>query len=391
MSGIFISYRRADASAVAYRLSDELQRIFGEQSLFLDVESIAPGLPFADAIQQSLNQCSVVLIIIGPEWIDAAHEEGGRRLDDENDWVRKEVNLALNSNVRVIPVLVQDAPMPTKEKLPDDIKGLADLHAFTISNSQTHWSFDVQRLVEKIAQIDKTLAKKINKKSDKSDTGYSHKAIWGLGLALLLVLAYIVDGWEDTDEIMGAIVLYGVALALGFFGFKDIQLGKTKGKGFAITAMAVSSLFLLLSFGHLAMYNDDVYPAQSAVPSIPSISPIQPAPPVPPVVESKPQPQPKKVSPPKVANIAGVWSTAEGVSYQVMQSGNQVSFVEYTVFGVPFGEGVGNIQGNTYYFNYYSAVSGISGQGVGSIQGNTISINFTDALNNTQVFDIYRQ
>ena len=121
-------------------------------------------MPFAEAIQQSLNQCSVVLIVIGPEWLDIKNEDGSRRLEDENDWVRKEVNLALSSSVRVIPVLVQDATMPEKEKLPDDIKGLADLHAFSISNSQTHWSFDVRRLVEKIAQIDQKLAKKITKK-----------------------------------------------------------------------------------------------------------------------------------------------------------------------------------------------------------------------------------
>ena len=83
--------------------------------------------------------------------------------------------------------------------------------------------------------------------------------------------------------------------------------------------------------------------------------------------------------------------TSEGVRYQVMQSGNQISFVEYTVFGVPFGEGSGSITGNQCYFNYYSAVNGVSGQGIGNVRGDTISINFTDAFNNTQAFEIYRQ
>ena len=89
MSGIFISYR----------LSDELKRIFGEKNIFLGVESISPGLPFADAIQQSLNQCSVVLIIIGPQWLNIAGDDGERRLSDINDWVRQEVKLALLANV----------------------------------------------------------------------------------------------------------------------------------------------------------------------------------------------------------------------------------------------------------------------------------------------------
>jgi hypothetical protein len=387
MSGIFISYRRSDESVVTYRLSDELKRIFGEKNIFLDVESISPGLPFADAIQQSLNQCSVVLIIIGPQWLNITGDDGERRLNDINDWVRQEVKLALLANVRVIPVLVQDASMPEKDQLPDDIKGLSDLHAFSISSAQTHWSFDVERLTEKIAQTDKELAKILNNGSDVA-TGYSHKVMWGLGIGLFLGLTYLVEGWEDQDEVLAAIFFCAVGIGLSYFGFTDIQNGKSKGKGFAIAGMIVSGLLMLSSFGNLAMYNDDVvYVAEPEKPVVVQQEIIKEKP----KVDPPPSPPPKKKTPPRIVNIAGIWMTSEGVRYQVMQSGNQISFVEYTVFGVPFGEGSGSITGNQYYFNYYSAVSGVSGQGIGNVRGDTISINFTDAFNNTQAFEIYRQ
>ena len=333
MSGMFVSYRRSGASTIAYRLTDELQRVFGEKSVFLDVESISPGIPFAQAIQQSLNQCSVVLIVIGPEWIRMADDEGNRRLDNSDDWVRQEVKLALSSDVRVIPVLVQDAIMPTQHELPDDIQELCQLQAFSISNNQTHWAFDVQRLVEKIAEIDKNLGRKI--KSHNNSVSYSHKAIWGLSLGLLPAITYFVEGLQDNDEIIGAVTLCLVGIALSFFGLQDIKAGKTKGKLFAIAGMVVCGLLMLISIGELPNHNNsNIEPEAFYQNSDLSSSPGELA----------------------VTNIAGLWHSAEGMKYQVQQVKNSVSFTEYNSLGAPIGAGTGVIQGNVYNYNYQSPV-----------------------------------
>jgi hypothetical protein len=79
---IFISYRREDTSATAGRLYDRLVARFGADSVFMDVDSIAPGHDFAEAIETAVGSCQVVLAVIGTHWLDAADERGWRRLDD---------------------------------------------------------------------------------------------------------------------------------------------------------------------------------------------------------------------------------------------------------------------------------------------------------------------
>jgi TIR domain/Pentapeptide repeats (8 copies) len=134
--GVFISYRRSDSPANAGRLYDRLANWLGEENVFMDVDSIGLGVDFADEVDRLLGSCSIMIVIIGRAWLDAHDEDGRKRLDDPDDWVRLEVSHGLANGVRVIPVLVDGATMPSRDQLPEDIKPLARRNAHRLSHAQ---------------------------------------------------------------------------------------------------------------------------------------------------------------------------------------------------------------------------------------------------------------
>jgi hypothetical protein len=149
LQSIFINYRRTDSEGEAGRLFDELTLRFGSRSVFMDVTAIEPGRDFRKAIDQSVTTCSVVLAMIGVEWLNSADSRGNRRLDDVNDFVRIELASALRRDIPVVPVLVRGARMPVAEQLPDDLKDLAYRNAVELTHAR--WRSDVQLLREALA------------------------------------------------------------------------------------------------------------------------------------------------------------------------------------------------------------------------------------------------
>ena len=143
-AGIFISYRREDAAYPAGWLFDELARHFGPGRLFKDVDSIAPGDDFAAKIITTLKSCSVLLAVIGKQWLTAP-DSRGRRLDNPADWVRLEIEAAFAQGLRVIPVLVDGAKMPSVAELPAGLKALAGRQAQELSPAR--FRADAARLV----------------------------------------------------------------------------------------------------------------------------------------------------------------------------------------------------------------------------------------------------
>src|SRR5262245_27639712 len=122
---VFISYRRDDSAGYAGRVHDRLERELGANLLFMDVDSIPLGSNFVKILRERVARCDVLLAIIGPKWIDARDEEGNRRLDDPNDFVRVEIGAALQRGIPVIPILLDGAKIPKPEQLPDDLKELS--------------------------------------------------------------------------------------------------------------------------------------------------------------------------------------------------------------------------------------------------------------------------
>lgn len=144
---VFISYRRDDSSGQTGRLADGLIARLGRPAVYVDVDSLAPGLDFVDQIHSSLEEATVVLAVIGPTWLSARGPRG-RRLDDENDYVRLEIEAALARDIPVVPVLVHGADMPSPADLPPSISRLSYRHAFTLSDNS--WTRDLDAFVKQL-------------------------------------------------------------------------------------------------------------------------------------------------------------------------------------------------------------------------------------------------
>jgi predicted ATPase len=111
----------------------------------MDVDALAPGVEFEEAISVGVAASDVLLALIGRCWAD---EVGRRRLHDPHDLVRREIETALAAGVAVVPVLIEDAEMPLPEALPESISGLARRHASVMRHAT--WTSDLARLVEAV-------------------------------------------------------------------------------------------------------------------------------------------------------------------------------------------------------------------------------------------------
>lgn len=145
MPGLFISYRRDDSEGQAGRLFEGLKARFGQDRVFIDVDSIEPGRDFRRIIEERVSSCDVLLAVIGRNWLQAADKQGHRRLDNPKDLVRLEIATGLSRAIAVIPVLVQGAAMPGKDDLPPDLQGLAWRNAVELRHAR--WDDDVAQLV----------------------------------------------------------------------------------------------------------------------------------------------------------------------------------------------------------------------------------------------------
>jgi hypothetical protein len=142
---IFISYRRDDSEGETGRLFDDLVRAYGDDSVFMDVAGIQPGLDFRKAIDANVSSCGVLLAVIGPSWASVTDSGGNRRIDTANDFVRLEIASALARSIPVIPVLVHGAKMPALDQLPDDLKDLRYRNSVEITHAR--WNSDVALLI----------------------------------------------------------------------------------------------------------------------------------------------------------------------------------------------------------------------------------------------------
>ena len=149
--GIFLSYRREDAAPYARLLQYQLGEHVPNAPVFMDLDSIEPGLDFAEVIREAVGSCAVLVALIGRQWTTLADEKGHRRLDNPDDYVRFEVQTALERGVRVIPVLVDGARALRQEELPPELQKLARLNAFELSFSR--YQYDADRLVDLIRRL----------------------------------------------------------------------------------------------------------------------------------------------------------------------------------------------------------------------------------------------
>jgi hypothetical protein len=148
MSKIVISYRRGDSDGISGRIRDRLMARFGRESVFMDIDSIPFGVNFQDHFTRALSGTNVLLVIIGARWLGLAKSKE-RRIDDKKDFVRMEVEKAIELKVPILPVLVEGAEMPPPSRLPASLYELSFLNAAEVDSGRD-FDHHIERLFRAI-------------------------------------------------------------------------------------------------------------------------------------------------------------------------------------------------------------------------------------------------
>jgi hypothetical protein len=148
---VFICYRRQDTGPYAGRIYDAMIAKFGRENVFMDLD-LEPGIDFVDRIKRVVSGCVALIVVIGPRWAELRDEDGGRRIEDPEDYVRLEVETGLRrDDVLLVPALVGGAQMPRREELPPELQKLARRNALELSEGR--WAYDIGRLLATLDEL----------------------------------------------------------------------------------------------------------------------------------------------------------------------------------------------------------------------------------------------
>jgi len=155
---VFISYRRSENTLHASLLETSLSALLGDGAVFRDRTTLSPGDPFPSHIEKAIQTAAVVLIVIGVGWLDVRDEKTGeRRLEQANDYVRREIELALEWQRKIVPVLIDGAKVPLASDLPKSIAALTDAEAVDLS-----WHEGVHAIARTVSAETQRLADEIH-------------------------------------------------------------------------------------------------------------------------------------------------------------------------------------------------------------------------------------
>jgi O-acetyl-ADP-ribose deacetylase (regulator of RNase III) len=149
MPSVFINFRGHSQAGFAALLDRELSQTFGPDAVFLSSRSIRPGDDFVTEILRNLRQCRVLIAVIGPDWLTHGTVAGGE--DPQNDWVRREIAEAFVQGIRVVPVLVEDAPLPTEAQMPADISALSRCQYLRLHHRS--FDYDLARVAAELRRL----------------------------------------------------------------------------------------------------------------------------------------------------------------------------------------------------------------------------------------------
>ena len=299
---IFISYREKDTAGETGRLADMLKQYFYEDQIFMDIDKIEPGVDFTDVINNSLNDCDVMLAVIGPNWAWRNSVTGKSRILDANDWVRQEIATALSRKIRVVPVLMDGGVLPSIEELPEDLHPLVNRQAYEISNKR--WRYDTENLV---AFLEKSVG--IPTRQTKVTTPV-----------------------KTSSSSFGNLIKYGL---IGLGAIFVILVIYYMGAGDAAKTKAIND-------NNNSLYNtpatqDNTNTTTDPAPSNNTTN----------EVVQQPVDEPKS----EQASVNGIWDDANGLYYlDIVQNGNQVEVYSYSLAGQKTGEGVGTVNGRNFSF-----------------------------------------
>jgi len=184
---VFISYRRDDSAPTAGRIDDRLVSAFGRENVYKDVDVIPLGVDFREHIKEAVSRCDVLLALIGERW--TKDEKGRRRLDEESDWVRIEIETALSRKIPVIPVLIGGTEMVQKADLPPSIQELVFRNATPVRRDPD-FHRDVDRLVAALRNSESDLKRPL--RAQRSDGKFPVRMAGAAAVVVLLFVSLIL-------------------------------------------------------------------------------------------------------------------------------------------------------------------------------------------------------
>jgi len=152
-SKIILSYRRSDSDVITGRIRDNLANHYGEDAVFMDIDSIPLGFDYREQMRDALSDNKVMIAVIGPKWLGGRGKDA--RINANNDPVRIELETAFQQGMRIIPVLVSGATMPKAADLPQSLQGLCYINAGEVDGGRD-FRQHMSRLIYAIDQILKT-------------------------------------------------------------------------------------------------------------------------------------------------------------------------------------------------------------------------------------------
>lgn len=173
---IVLSYRRDDSSGHAGHLYADLVERFGPDQVFIDIDAIEPGLDFTEVITSAIDSADVLIAVMGKRWLTATDKQGRRKVDLDDDFVRLEIESAIEQKLRILPVLVQGAEMPSSDDLPPSMATFTRRHAFEISDKR--WRDDVGELIELLEGIAAAKAQKTGLRGARPAGAEYDREVW---------------------------------------------------------------------------------------------------------------------------------------------------------------------------------------------------------------------
>lgn len=209
MADIFISYRRQDSAGYTRDLAKKLAEQYGADSIFRDLENIDAGEDFITAIDEAVSSCKVLIAVIGPQWTSIKDDQGVKRLYNPRDYVRLEIESALQRDIPVIPVTVNAAAWPPTEEIPESLAPLLRRQAHELSDRQGRWDYDTDQLIKQLNKIngltavtslnfDKT--EKISFSSRIGKSVYNNRYSVGVGIAIIAIPGFIMLTTDSSVE-----------------------------------------------------------------------------------------------------------------------------------------------------------------------------------------------
>lgn len=136
---IFISYRASNGgSEMARLLKEKLEKNYNVFA-FMDVTDLQAGR-FDQQLLEEIKNCDSVVLALAPGALNQCSEEG--------DWVRIEIECALEHHKRIVPVFTEEFVWPEREAVPDSV--YAALRYQGVPLNKQYLDATIQKLAEYI-------------------------------------------------------------------------------------------------------------------------------------------------------------------------------------------------------------------------------------------------